>query len=75
MFNSFSSLAFIQESIEKTFLAEDPVSEDMVDEHRRPFQGLPVVIVLAHNAQLTDSELLKLREDGPALADRYATVT
>jgi UDP-N-acetylmuramyl tripeptide synthase len=65
VFNSPSSLDYIQGTLEKTFLSS---TDQRLD--RLPFQGLPVVVVLAHNPDVTEKGLMHLRDQGQILADR-----
>ena len=43
---------------------------DLQREDRMPFQGLPIVLVLGHNPEVSEKGLIELREDGQVLADR-----
>ena len=52
------------ENLRKTLMSDPQRGEKL------PFRGLPVVIVLAHNPDLTDKELSILRDKGQQLADR-----
>ncbi len=63
VYNSAHGLDYVQDSLEKTLLSE-------LHDDRLPFQGLPVVIVLAHDPAHTERQLQALRDRGQALADR-----
>ena len=63
MFSCESSLDYVWNSLEKTLLSD--LARD-----RLPFQGLPIVIVLAHNPDITEKGLEALREEGGQLAQR-----
>ena len=65
MFNSPATLEFIRDSLEKTIL-----SDLNRHDNRRPFQGLPIVAVLAYDPDINENDLLQLREEGQSLADR-----
>jgi len=65
VFNSTASLEFVRHSLEKTILS------DLARDDRLPFQGLPIVLVLAHEAALSEKGLMSLRDEGQSLADRY----
>ena len=76
VFYSQESLHFIQRNLDQTLLLSAAslqhgqlTSQD--GGARTPFQGLPIVLVLAHNPQLSDTGLQLLRDDGQALADRW----
>ena len=64
MYNSAGSLMYLVENLRKTLMT------DLARGERMPFQGLPVVIILAHNPGLSERDLQTLREDGAKLADR-----
>ena len=81
VFHSQESLQYIQRSLDQTLLlasvhdsmtsTQQQQQQSVTDASARtPFQGLPIVLVLAHNPQLSDSGLQLLRDDGQALADR-----
>ena len=52
------------ENLRKTLMNDPQRGEKL------PFRGLPVVIVLAHNPDLSDMELNTLRDEGQQLADK-----
>jgi len=64
VYNSNSSLACLQQSLQNFSLG------DSGREHRLDFHGLPMVIVLGHNADVDERTLALLREGGQLLADR-----
>jgi p190RhoGAP, pG1 and pG2 domains len=64
VYHSESTLEYVRRSLEKTLLS------DLQRDDRQPFQGLPIVLVLGHNADVTEKGLAQLREEGQALADR-----
>ena len=64
VFNSPHTLEYIRCSLEKTLLS------DLHRHGRLPFQGLPIVIVLAHNPEVSEKGLMYLRDEGQELADR-----
>ena len=64
VYNCLESLEYIRCSLEKTLLS------DLQRDDRLPFQGLPIVIVLAHDPEVTEKGLEWLREEGQGLADR-----
>ena len=43
---------------------------DLQREDRLPFQGLPIVLVLAHSPDITEQGLQWLRDEGQSLANR-----
>lgn len=65
VFNSPHTLDYIRCSLEKTLL-----SDLHRQDQRMPFQGLPIVIVLAHDPEVTEKGLMHLRDQGQDLADR-----
>ncbi len=64
-FSDGSSFEYIRNSLEVTLLS------NLAQEDRLPFQGLPLVIVFAPEAGLSDKDLANLKEEGQALAERY----
>ena len=64
MYSTQESFEYIRDSLEKTLLA------DLEMEDRLPFQGLPIVIMLALENAQTEKGLMLLREQGQQLADR-----
>ena len=65
MFSSASSFEYLRQSVEKTLLTS--LQEE---EGRPPFQGLPLVLVLAADSQLARTEVTQLRQDGRSLAEK-----
>jgi len=64
VYNSKSSLCYVQQSLENSLLS-DVRRENWLD-----FPGLPVVVVLGHNPDADERTLASLREGGQLLADR-----
>ena len=62
VFSDGFSLEYIRDSLEKTLLS------NLEQDDRLPFQGLPLVIVLAASSNLPEKELLRLKEEGANLA-------
>ena len=64
MFSDGFSLEYIRDSLEKTLLS------NLEQDDRLPFQGLPLVIVLAASSSpnIPEKELLRLKEEGANLA-------
>ncbi|XP_013387311.1 rho GTPase-activating protein 190 isoform X1 [Lingula anatina] len=62
VYSSSETLDYIKVSLEKTLLL------DLESEERLPFQGLPLVIVLAYDPGHTEKGLMLLREEGQELA-------
>ena len=46
----------------------------MEQDDRLPFQGLPIVILFVADPSVEEKEVLRLREEGQSLADRYAAL-
>ena len=65
VFSSASSFEYLRQSVEKTLLTS--LQEE---EGRPPFQGLPLVLVLAADSQLARTEVTQLRQDGRSLAEK-----
>ena len=65
MFSGAASFEYLRQSVEKTLLTS--LQEES---GRPPFQGLPMVLVLAADAQLGRPELTQLRQDGRSLAEK-----
>ena len=65
VYSSSASFEYLRQSVEKTLL-----SSLQEEEGRPPFQGLPLVLVLAADSQLPRAELAQLRQDGRSLADK-----
>ncbi len=63
-FSDGASFEYIRNSLEVTLLS------NLAQEDRLPFQGLPLVIVFAPEADLTDKDIANLRQEGQALAER-----
>lgn len=55
--------------MEKTLLS------NLEQEDRLPFQGLPIVILFVADSLVEENEMMKLREEGQSLADRYVLIT
>jgi len=64
VYHSESTFEYVRLSLEKTLLS------DLQRDDRLPFQGLPIVLMLGHNPDVTEKGLSVLREEGQALADR-----
>ncbi len=62
-FSNGPTFEYIRTSLEKTLLS------NLEQEDRLPFQGLPLVIVFAADADVTREEVIHLQEEGRALAD------
>lgn len=54
--------------MEKTLLS------NLEQEDRLPFQGLPIVILFVADSLVEENEMIKLREEGQSLADRYVLI-
>lgn len=54
--------------MEKTLLS------NLEQEDRLPFQGLPIVILFVADSLVEENEMMKLREEGQSLADRYVLI-
>lgn len=54
--------------MEKTLLS------NLEQEDRLPFQGLPIVILFVADSLVEENEMMKLREEGQSLADRYVVI-
>lgn len=63
VYSDSSSLEYIRDSLEKTLLS------NLEQEDRLPFQGLPLVVVFASAPNLTEKELINLKEEGHNLAE------
>ena len=63
VFSNAESFEYIRDSLEKTLLS------NLEQEDRLPFQGLPIVIVMAAESSLTESEFDHLKGEGLNLAD------
>lgn len=63
VFSNAESFEYIRDSLEKTLLS------NLEQEDRLPFQGLPIVIVMAAEPSLAQSEFHQLRADGISLAE------
>ncbi|XP_043226331.1 rho GTPase-activating protein 190-like isoform X3 [Amphibalanus amphitrite] len=72
VFSNAASFEYLRQSVEKTLLSslqEEEEEEQEEEQGRPPFQGLPLVLVLAADPQLGRAELAQLRQDGRSLAD------
>lgn len=69
MYSNPSTFEYIRDSLEKTLLS------NLEQDDRLPFQGLPIVILFAADATVDEKEILRLREEGQSLADRYAIMS
>ena len=63
VFSNAESFEYIRDSLEKTLLS------NLEQEDRLPFQGLPIVIVMAADPLLSDEEFDHLRGEGINLAE------
>ena len=63
VYSNADSFEYIRDSLEKTLLS------NLEQEDRLPFQGLPIVIVMAAEPSLSQSELDHLKAEGLNLAD------
>lgn len=59
------SFEYVRESLEKTLLS------NLEQDDRLPFQGLPIVLMFVGDVNLDEKEVLRLREEGQSLSDRY----
>jgi hypothetical protein len=44
---------------------------NLEQDDRLPFQGLPIVILFLPDPSIDENEVLRLREEGQSLSDRY----
>ena len=63
VYSNADSFEYIRDSLEKTLLS------NLEQEDRLPFQGLPIVIVMAAQPSLSQSEFAHLKAEGLNLAD------
>ena len=75
VFNSRQTLDFVRQNLHKTLLScktQDVtiLSRKESQRKRQPFLGLPVVLMLAHEAALSEEQLRILREDSEKLAEK-----
>ena len=63
IFSDAESFEYVRDSLEKTLLA------NLEHEDRLPFQGLPIVIVMAAEPSLTESDFERLKGEGLNLAE------
>ena len=63
VFSNGQSFEYVRDSLEKTLLS------NLEQEDRLPFQGLPIVIVMAAEPALTDAQFEQLRNEGLSLAE------
>lgn len=63
VFSNADSFEYIRDSLEKTLLS------NLEQEDRLPFQGLPIVIVMAAEPSLTETDYEHLKGEGLNLAD------
>lgn len=68
VYSNFESFEYIRDSLEKTLLS------NLEQEDRLPFQGLPIVILFVADSLVEENEMMKLREEGQSLADRYVVI-
>lgn len=65
MYSNPHTFEYVRESLEKTLLS------NLEQDDRLPFQGLPIVILFVADPSVEEKEVLRLREEGQSLADRY----
>jgi hypothetical protein len=65
VYSNAESFEYIRESLEKTLLS------NLEQEDKLPFQGLPIVLMFLQDSYIEEKDVIKLREEGQSLADRY----
>lgn len=65
VYSNAESFEYVRESLEKTLLS------NLEQDDKLPFQGLPIVLMFIQDSYIEEKEILKLREEGQSLADRY----
>lgn len=65
VYSNPEAFEYVRDSLEKTLLS------NLEQDDRLPFQGLPIVILFLPDPSVDESEVLRLREEGQSLSDRY----
>lgn len=65
MYSNPETFEYVRDSLEKTLLS------NLEQDDRLPFQGLPIVILFLPDRSVDESEVLRLRDEGQSLSDRY----
>lgn len=65
VFSDAKSFEYIRESLEKTLLS------NLEQDDKLPFQGLPILLLFLQDVTLDSDSVIKLKEEGQSLADRF----